>query len=147
MSEKVQLAKVMGVRDYFMLGFGSMVGVGWCVAINNWISAGGGVLITVISFMKKCDLMLEMMDKEFPENVKYTRPEGGMFIWVELPENVDADVLLDTALAHGVAYIPGEPFFANGGPKNTIRMNFTTVSEEQIKKGIKILGDVLKTVC
>jgi Amino acid transporters len=51
MSEKVQLAKVMGVRDYFMLGFGSMVGVGWCVAINNWISAGGGVLITVISFM------------------------------------------------------------------------------------------------
>jgi len=98
-------------------------------------------------YMKKCDLMLEMMDKEFPENVKYTRPEGGMFIWVELPENVDADVLLDTALAHGVAYIPGEPFFANGGPKNTIRMNFTTVSEEQIKKGIKILGDVLKTVC
>ncbi|MCI2063175.1 MAG: PLP-dependent aminotransferase family protein [Eubacteriaceae bacterium] len=98
-------------------------------------------------YMKKCDLMLEMMDKEFPESVTYTRPEGGMFIWVVLPENVDADVLLDTALEHGVAYIPGEPFFANGGPKNTIRMNFTTVSEDQIKKGIKILGDVLKTVC
>ena len=67
-----------------------------------------------------------------------------MFLWLELPGGLDADALLDEALEAGVAYIPGESFYANNGPKNTIRMNFTTVSEEQIVKGMEILGNVLK---
>jgi 2-aminoadipate transaminase len=98
-------------------------------------------------YKKKCELMLAEMDKHFPKGVTFTRPEGGMFIWVVLPETIDADAFLDTALDAGVAYIPGEFFYANGGPKNTIRMNFTTVSENTIRKGIKILGDILKKAC
>lgn len=83
------------------------------------------------AYKEKCELMLAEMEKEFPANVKFTKPEGGMFIWVVLPEHVDANAFLDTALEYGVAYIPGEFFYANEGPKNTMRMNFTTVSEEK----------------
>ena len=96
------------------------------------------------TYKARSDLMLEMIRKCFPASVKYTEPEGGMFLWLELPGGLDADALLDEALEAGVAYIPGESFYANNGPKNTIRMNFTTVSEEQIVKGMEILGAVLK---
>lgn len=98
-------------------------------------------------YKKKCELMLEEMDKNFPSGVSFTRPEGGMFIWVVLPDTIDADAFLDTVLDAGVAYIPGEFFYANGGPKNTMRMNFTTVSEDMIRKGIRILGECLKKAC
>ena len=59
------------------------------------------------AYKEKCELMLAEMEKEFPANVKFTKPEGGMFIWVVLPEHVDANAFLDTALEYGVAYIPG----------------------------------------
>lgn len=98
-------------------------------------------------YLKKCDLMLEEMDKYFPENIKIIRPEGGMFIWFELPEGLDSTELLQGALDAGVAYIPGESFYPTNPKKNGVRLNFTLVSEEQIKEGIKILGDYLKTVC
>lgn len=94
------------------------------------------------AYQKKCDLMLSKMEETFPSTVKFTRPEGGMFIWVELPEGLDADAILDEAIDIGVAYIPGEFFYANEGAKNTIRLNFTTVSEEQIEKGIALLAEV-----
>lgn len=98
-------------------------------------------------YREKCDLMLKTIDENLPASVKVVRPEGGMFVWLELPEQVDADELLETALKAGVAYIPGGYFYANGGHANTIRLNFTTVSEENIVKGIQILGKVLKEVC
>lgn len=98
-------------------------------------------------YKSKCNLMLEQMSKEFPENVSFTRPEGGMFIWVTLPEHLDAGTFLDIALEKGVAYVPGEFFYADEGPKNTLRMNFTTVSEEKIAEGIKLLGQALHGVC
>lgn len=99
------------------------------------------------AYKEKCELMLAEMEKEFPANVKFTKPEGGMFIWVVLPEHVDANAFLDMALEYGVAYIPGEFFYANEGPKNTMRMNFTTVSEEKIVEGIHLLGKALKSIC
>lgn len=92
----------------------------------------------------KCEAMLKAMDEHFPEEVKYTRPEGGMFIWVELPEGVDANVVLDDAIEAGVAYVPGEFFYANNGAKNTIRLNFTGETIENITKGVEILGEVFK---
>ena len=98
-------------------------------------------------YKSKCNLMLEQMSKEFPENVSFTRPEGGMFIWVTLPEHLDAGTFLDIALEKGIAYVPGEFFYADEGPKNTLRMNFTTVSEEKIVEGIKLLGQALHGVC
>lgn len=95
-------------------------------------------------YLKKCDLMLSEMDKNFPESVRIIRPEGGMFIWFELPEGLDSNELLNGALEAGVAYIPGESFYPSNAKKNGVRLNFTMVSEEQIVKGIKILGDYLK---
>ena len=83
-----------------------------------------------------------MIKKYFPKEIKYTDPEGGMFLWLELPEGLDSDKILDEAVEAGVAYIPGESFFAQEGVKNTVRMNFTMVNDQQIRDGIKILGEV-----
>ena len=96
------------------------------------------------TYKRRSDLMLEMIRQYFPASVKYTEPEGGMFLWLELPEELDANEILDEAIEAGVAYVPGDSFYANEGPKNTIRMNYTTVSEEQIREGIQILGEVFK---
>lgn len=95
-------------------------------------------------YKHRADLMIEMIEEHFPKEIKYTRPEGGMFLWLELPEGLDSDKILDDAIAAGVAYIPGESFFAHEGVKNTVRMNFTLVTDEQICEGIKILGEVFK---
>ena len=96
------------------------------------------------AYKAKCEWMLSMMEQHFPKEIKFNRPEGGMFIWVELPENLDADAILDEAIDAGVAYVPGEFFYANESAKNTIRLNFTTVSEEQIEKGIALLAGVFR---
>ena len=88
--------------------------------------------------------MLDTIKEYFPEEVKYTTPDGGMFIWVELPKEINVDKLLDRAIDAGVAYVSGESFFANNGPKNTMRLNYTTMPEEQIVEGIKILSSVIK---
>ena len=97
-----------------------------------------------VVYKERCELMVEMIQKYFPAEIKYTDPEGGMFLWLELPEDLDSDVILDDALAAGIAYIPGESFFSFDGVKNTIRMNFTMVKDNQIRDGIRILGDVFR---
>lgn len=94
------------------------------------------------TYKERCELMIEMIKKYFPKEIKYTNPEGGMFLWLELPEGLDSDKILDEAVEAGVAYIPGESFFAQEGVKNTVRMNFTMVNDQQIRDGIKILGEV-----
>lgn len=97
-----------------------------------------------VVYKERCELMVEMIQKYFPAEIKYTDPEGGMFLWLELPEGLDSDAILDDALAAGIAYIPGESFFSFDGVKNTIRMNFTMVKDNQIRDGIRILGDVFR---
>ncbi len=113
-------------------------------ALIGLVAVKVGLVGIQAAYKKRSDLMLECIAKYFPASVKYTQPEGGMFLWLELPDGVEADVVLNDAIEAGVAYVPGDSFFANDGPKNTIRMNFTTVSDEQIKEGIQILGDVFK---
>lgn len=97
-----------------------------------------------VVYKERCELMVEMIQKYFPAEIKYTDPEGGMFLWLELPEGLDSDAILDDALDAGIAYIPGESFFSFDGVKNTIRMNFTIVKDNQIRDGIRILGDVFR---
>ena len=97
-----------------------------------------------VVYKERCELMVEMIQKYFPAEIKYTDPEGGMFLWLELPEGLDSDAILDDALTAGIAYIPGESFFSFDGVKNTIRMNFTMVKDNQIRDGIRILGDVFR---
>lgn len=89
------------------------------------------------------DLMLGNIEKYFPEDIHFTRPKGGMFLWVTLPKEKNALPLLEEAVKRGVAYVPGEPFFANGGGKNTLRLSYSVATPEQVEKGIKSLGELL----
>lgn len=92
----------------------------------------------------KRDLMLKMMTEHFPDEVKWTRPNGGLFLWVELPQHVSAKDLLPKAIASKVAYVYGEPFFANGGGKNTLRLNFSNAKPDDIVIGIGKLGKLFR---
>jgi 2-aminoadipate transaminase len=91
----------------------------------------------------QCQAMLKAMDEHFPAGVEWTRPEGGMFIWVTLPAHIDAMKLLDEAIANKVAFVPGSPFYANEPETNTLRLSFVTVSPERIRTGIEILGKLI----
>jgi 2-aminoadipate transaminase len=91
----------------------------------------------------QCRAMLDAMDEHFPASVSWTRPDGGMFIWVTLPKSIDAMKLLDTAIASRVAFVPGAPFYANEGETNTLRLSFVTVPPERIREGIAILGKLI----
>lgn len=90
------------------------------------------------------NLMMDTMKAEFPEGVKYTYPEGGLFTWVVLPEHMNARELAQEALAQDVAYVPGGAFYPNGGNENTFRLNYSNMNEEKIVEGIKRLGKVLR---
>ncbi|MFZ6676117.1 PLP-dependent aminotransferase family protein [Undibacterium sp. Xuan67W] len=100
---------------------------------------------TIRSFYSgQCDVMLNAMTKYFPEGVTWTRPEGGMFIWVTLPKHIDSKQLLDEVIAQNVAFVPGGPFYANNPATNTLRLSFVTVSPERINEGIEKLGKLIK---
>jgi 2-aminoadipate transaminase len=94
-------------------------------------------------YANQCQAMLDAMAACFPAGVHWTRPEGGMFIWVTLPKHIDAMKLLDQALAARVAFVPGAPFYANQPETNTLRLSFVTVSPERIREGIAILGKLI----
>jgi 2-aminoadipate transaminase len=94
-------------------------------------------------YSNQCQAMLDAMDECFPEGVTWTRPEGGMFIWVTLPKGIDAMKLLDQAIAARVAFVPGAPFYANQAETNTLRLSFVTVPPERIREGIAILGKLI----
>jgi 2-aminoadipate transaminase len=89
-------------------------------------------------------VMLKALEEHFPDGVKWTRPQGGMFLWVTLPEGMDAAELLPKAVDKMVAFVPGGPFHANGGGENTMRLNFSNAQPEMIREGISRLGQVLK---
>ena len=92
----------------------------------------------------QCQVMLDAMAEHFPASVTWTRPEGGMFIWVTLPKSIDAMKLLEQSLAARVAFVPGAPFYANEPETNTLRLSFVTVPPERIREGIAILGKLIK---
>jgi 2-aminoadipate transaminase len=92
----------------------------------------------------QCQVMLDAMTEHFPASVTWTKPEGGMFIWVTLPKSIDAMKLLDQSLAARVAFVPGAPFYANEPATNTLRLSFVTVPPERIREGIAILGKLIK---
>jgi len=92
----------------------------------------------------QCQVMLDAMAEHFPAGVTWTKPEGGMFIWVTLPKSIDAMKLLDQSLAARVAFVPGAPFYANDPATNTLRLSFVTVPPERIREGIAILGKLIK---
>lgn len=98
-------------------------------------------------YKRRRDLMLDGIAKYFPKNIKHTLPLGGLFTWVELPAEIDAAELLIEALKENVAFVPGSPFFANGGNRNFMRLNYSNMPEERIIEGIKRLGTVINRYC
>jgi DNA-binding transcriptional MocR family regulator len=102
------------------------------------------VEIIKATYKKRRDIMLRCMAKEFPAEIRYTQPHGGLFIWVELPSCLNARDILTVCLEHQVAFVPGGAFFPNGGMENTMRLNFSNMTEERIAEGIRRLGKVLR---
>ena len=90
------------------------------------------------------DLMLAALDAHFPSDITWTRPKGGMFLWVTLPDSVNATDLAYEAVEQNVAYVPGEAFFADGKGKNTLRLSYSVATPEQIEAGMERLGNVFK---
>lgn len=95
-------------------------------------------------YKKQRDLMVSMIERHFPQEIKYTRPEGGMFLWVTLPENISSLDLFKLATEENVAFVPGKAFYVDGGGENTLRLNFSNSDEERIEEGIKRLAKVIK---
>jgi len=96
-------------------------------------------------YKEQCGYMLDAMEQHFPTTASWTKPEGGMFIWVTLPEHVDGTELLARAIQRNVAFVPGAPFYAGAeARKNTLRLSFVTVAEQKIREGIAILGQLIK---
>jgi 2-aminoadipate transaminase len=94
-------------------------------------------------YANQCQVMLDAMAEHFPSSVSWTKPEGGMFIWVTLPKHIDSMKLLEQALAQNVAFVPGSPFYANAPELNTLRLSFVTVPPERIREGIAKLGKLI----
>lgn len=98
-------------------------------------------------YREKRSIMMEAIKAQFPGNVKYVYPQGGLFTWIELPSGLNAEEVLKEALDYGVAFVTGAPFFVNGGYQNYFRLSFGMMTEETIKEGIKRLAAVLEKPC
>ena len=108
----------------------------------------GGFLDRHIELIRKVykerrDVMLAAMDRHFPAEVDWTQPEGGLFLWGVLPDYLKAADVLRSAVEEKVAFVPGEPFYPCGGGHNTMRLNFSNATPENIREGIARLGKVL----
>jgi len=95
-------------------------------------------------YRRRREVMVQQMKKCFPEEVKIDIADGGLFLWVEFPEHINTTELMPKVLEKNVAYIPGAPFYPNGGGENTARFSFSAMPEEKIIEGITRMGEALK---
>lgn len=95
-------------------------------------------------YKKRRDTMISAIEREFPKEAKYYYPEGGMFIWVELPDYINTRTLFDEAVKNKVAYVAGGSFYPAGDVESSMRLNYSMMTEDKIEEGIKILGKLLK---
>ena len=99
---------------------------------------------SIALYRKKRNLLLNLLEENMPEGVSWTRPEGGLFLFLTMPEGFDAVKFYDTALDAGVAYVAGEFFHPDGSGANTMRMNFSFMSPERITEGVRLLSSLLR---
>lgn len=88
--------------------------------------------------------MMQVMDAAFPKGATHTTPQGGMFLWVTLPQGIDTTKMLERAVSRKVAYVPGSPFFALGGGENTMRLSYSSATPQQIERGMAALAETIK---
>jgi 2-aminoadipate transaminase len=95
-------------------------------------------------YRERRDAMLDSLAEFMPKEVHWTHPEGGLFVWATLPSYLDATAMLPRAIARNVAYVPGEGFYAGGAGKNHMRLNFSFVEPERIRRGVELLSEVIR---
>jgi 2-aminoadipate transaminase len=95
-------------------------------------------------YSKQRDTMVRAIEQYFPAEARSTKPEGGMFVWITLPETFSAMKFFDLAIRQKVAFVPGTPFFVDGGGDNTMRLNYSSASPDIITEGIKRLGMLME---
>lgn len=96
------------------------------------------------AYRLRCETMLEALEEHLGDLARWSRPEGGIFVWVVLPEHVDTGEMFNEAIKRRVAYIPGSVFSAGGGYQNTMRLNFSNLRPEIIREGVKRLSEIVK---
>ncbi|MEI7857563.1 MAG: PLP-dependent aminotransferase family protein [Methanomicrobiales archaeon] len=99
------------------------------------------------AYKDQCECMLRVMAETFPDSVAWTRPHGGMFVWITLPDGCSSQHVFEAALQEQVAVLPGTPFYVDGGGMSTLRLNFSNSTDDKIVSGIKRLARVIKTEC
>ncbi|MFI1051577.1 PLP-dependent aminotransferase family protein [Streptomyces griseoruber] len=97
------------------------------------------------AYRERCEAMLASLPHALPRGSTWSRPDGGMFVWVRLPDGYDTGALLPDAVHHGVAYVPGAPFFAGPGDPATLRLSFATHRPKEIETGVKRLARVFRS--
>ncbi|WP_031361290.1 PLP-dependent aminotransferase family protein [Caballeronia sordidicola] len=97
-------------------------------------------------YRDQCAAMLASLEQHMPAGVEWNRPEGGMFVWVNLPKHIDTMKLLEQAIEQHVAFVPGGPFFANEAQHNTLRLSFVTVPPAKIDEGVAKLGALIRAL-
>jgi len=95
-------------------------------------------------YRERRDVMLRSIQEHFPADAHYTRPAGGLFVWAELPRDIDTRELLLEAIEEKVAFVPGQGFHADGSGTNTMRLNFSNVPPEQLQTGVQRLGHAIQ---
>jgi 2-aminoadipate transaminase len=95
-------------------------------------------------YRDQCAAMLSALERFMPQGVSWNRPEGGMFVWVKLPEQIDSMKLLEEAVAQNVAFVPGGPFYASEAQHSTLRLSFVTVPPAKIDEGIARLAALIR---
>ena len=88
-------------------------------------------------------MLYEVITDHFPAEVTFSRPEGGMFLWAQLPPEWSSKKLFDRAIEQKVAFVPGAPFYVNKFNDSTLRLNFSCTHPDTIRKGIQVLGELL----
>ena len=104
------------------------------------------LLKSIELYKGKRDLLLSLLEKYMPEGVSWTHPEGGLFLFLTMPEGFEAVKFYDMALDAGVAYVAGEFFHPDGSGRNTMRMNFSFMTPEKITEGVKLLAELLNRI-
>ena len=98
---------------------------------------------TIVEYRRRRDKMVSLLEKYMPAGVSWTYPEGGLFLWLTLPEGLDTVALYDEALSRGVAYVAGSFFYVDGSHRNTMRLNFSFIAEEKMETGIRLLAGLI----
>ncbi|MCC6148429.1 MAG: PLP-dependent aminotransferase family protein [Anaerolineaceae bacterium] len=98
------------------------------------------------TYKERRNIMLDCLSEHMPKGVHWTKPKGGLFLWITLPEGIDTAALMNDAIKEKVAFVPGAAFFSNGGGANTMRLNFSFSPPDKINEGIARLGRLIHRV-